>query len=708
MLTPDDIWGNIDEDARTLWNAKLFCCYSHKNLASREHAYASARSNAAANSLLWWQGFGDAVNLQAKIDQIRVGSGGSQSVDYSGKVSKTINCDKVIELRAAARKWTQHSLNGVYSLSDLLDCGDASALFRWRNYISALMGDIHRSGTDVSKTRTGCNSIGNFISSLPQIGEARSLACNRTLQPVYSCPSTATEKRFLSCCSKYYFMLQTLKNCIELMIFEHCAEEMKPFVGLVSGDIYYLTLIVWWHRLTVCPSATPVLRDAGVSNECSDHRKWELLLKSVHWYISQSSAWVDLHIAEDIVEAAIVMIMKCYEECYTNDVEPSMVFYCVMKHIGDTSRIADCLCHLVQQSCEYDPSNAATRYNVSTEMHVRVCLLSSIISTHAAIMVDEEVDTALNACVQSSCLRLSYNMNGVCEEEWQLVHTETVKWLVKLTSLIKSRSSDSTPPPHPKMYLSQIFVTLAQSIMSQHIRTSLKVNSQALSSIRYTCLESLDGDSHSNLYKVCVAKSPVRIDIMGGWSDTPPICYQSGGAVLNVAVKLGGKNPIRSTCRRVRGNGRVALKCSFITSRLEGCGEPEYSMEEVECTSLQDVVQGLNDPSSKKCALLKAVLCVFFGISIPLAPDASLEYYLDKYCCGDGIELTSHTNLPCGSGLGGSSILAAAALSALQGCIYGKQESGDASMHRLSSMVSNVEQLMTTGGGWQDQVRCAS
>ena len=32
-----------------------------------------------------------------------------------------------------------------------------------------------------------------------------------------------------------------------------------------------------------------------------------------------------------------------------------------------------------------------------------------------------------------------------------------------------------------------------------------------------------------------------RIDLSGGWSDTPPITYEQGGAVLNVAVKLNGQ-----------------------------------------------------------------------------------------------------------------------------------------------------------------------
>ena len=43
--------------------------------------------------------------------------------------------------------------------------------------------------------------------------------------------------------------------------------------------------------------------------------------------------------------------------------------------------------------------------------------------------------------------------------------------------------------------------------------------------------------------------APVRIDFAGGWSDTPPICNEEGGTVLNVAVLLDGKRPIEVVVR---------------------------------------------------------------------------------------------------------------------------------------------------------------
>lgn len=43
----------------------------------------------------------------------------------------------------------------------------------------------------------------------------------------------------------------------------------------------------------------------------------------------------------------------------------------------------------------------------------------------------------------------------------------------------------------------------------------------------------------------------VRLCVSGGWSDTPPITFEHGGSVTNVAVKVNGKRPIGARARRI-------------------------------------------------------------------------------------------------------------------------------------------------------------
>ena len=58
-----------------------------------------------------------------------------------------------------------------------------------------------------------------------------------------------------------------------------------------------------------------------------------------------------------------------------------------------------------------------------------------------------------------------------------------------------------------------------------------------------------------------------RIDIAGGWSDTPPQAYEHGGKVCTVAVKLKGK-----VCTKMCSNlhdGIVTIFALFVSQTLE-------------------------------------------------------------------------------------------------------------------------------------------
>jgi len=65
---------------------------------------------------------------------------------------------------------------------------------------------------------------------------------------------------------------------------------------------------------------------------------------------------------------------------------------------------------------------------------------------------------------------------------------------------------------------------------------------------------------------------------------------------------------------------------------------------------------------------------------------------------GGGLEIRTKVNPPMGSGLGTSGILAASTVRAV-----GEMTGESFSEHVLSDRVMRLEQLMTTGGGWQDQ-----
>lgn len=64
-----------------------------------------------------------------------------------------------------------------------------------------------------------------------------------------------------------------------------------------------------------------------------------------------------------------------------------------------------------------------------------------------------------------------------------------------------------------------------------HVRSSLE-GSKSLDLVDSVVSESSEQAAPApRLTRVCVADGPVRIDLAGGWSDTPPICYEASGAV---------------------------------------------------------------------------------------------------------------------------------------------------------------------------------
>ncbi|CAG0898266.1 unnamed protein product [Darwinula stevensoni] len=176
------------------------------------------------------------------------------------------------------------------------------------------------------------------------------------------------------------------------------------------------------------------------------------------------------------------------------------------------------------------------------------------------------------------------------------------------------------------------------------------------------------------------AACPARADLQGGWTDTPPICYELGGSVIILSITVDGKKPIG--CRGERKSEPV------IRVRT---GD---SNEAVMVASWADMEDYANPVASG--ALVKAGL-VSSRILDPKHGDSLKDQLLSRY--GGGFEVELHSTLPHGSGLGTSSILAAAMLAVLW-TLIGTQFSKRDLIHA----VLELEQVSTTGGGWQDTV----
>lgn len=208
--------------------------------------------------------------------------------------------------------------------------------------------------------------------------------------------------------------------------------------------------------------------------------------------------------------------------------------------------------------------------------------------------------------------------------------------------------------------------------------------SQCFRTIQEAVLESSAGQQRGKVERrivqeECTVKLPLRLNWGGGWSDTPPYCNECGGTVLNAAVLLNGEMPVRVRLKKLEEK-----KVILASADMGVYGE----FDRIEA------LQAVGDPYDpyvlQKAALLTCGMIPEHG--------GELDGFLSEL--GGGFRMdTEVVGVPKGSGLGTSSILAAAcvkALYAFTGTSVTEQE--------IYSHVLAMEQMMSTGGGWQDQV----
>jgi fucokinase len=227
--------------------------------------------------------------------------------------------------------------------------------------------------------------------------------------------------------------------------------------------------------------------------------------------------------------------------------------------------------------------------------------------------------------------------------------------------------------------------------MSYICRTyNLKVNSMNSDDLEDLAYEAIKNtivplilEKHEFLFSKFVndfekVELPVRVNFCGSPSDAAPYCLEHGGTMLNGALLLCGKKPIIAEIKKL--------------------SEPVIIFESID---LKSKVKITNIEDIRNCgnpydtfALHKSVLLAT-GV-IPLKGSKDLSLILGEL--GGGFHLSTFADVPKGSGLGTSSIVAAACIK-----IINKVFAQDTSDQRIYAQVFAAEQLMNTGGGWQDQ-----
>ncbi|CAF4315801.1 unnamed protein product [Rotaria sp. Silwood2] len=306
-----------------------------------------------------------------------------------------------------------------------------------------------------------------------------------------------------------------------------------------------------------------------------------------------------------------------------------------------------------------------TNYN---KLQILSCLFSAIANTLAELAGGD---------------RAGLRSGPYLNREWQyaLLMFEEGKYLLSIQHLIKQRQL--------WMDRSDLLIRAArhydgatQTLIKQGVLTC-----RSKCSIDNTYKSTLSHPKHRQVTVEC----PVRLDLSGGWTDTPPICYEHGGSVLNVAITINGQRPIGARAHLVE-----STSIPFVTFVLKSEQEKDDKIYE-----LHQLIQFTDYNQPQRPGALLKTCCIFTGIiDINAAQEMTLSEQLKKNLFGCSLILEAWSNVPVGSGLGTSSILAGAILLALWHLIGIENITDSMIIHG----VLVVEQMMTTGGGWQDQI----
>ncbi|EPS66381.1 hypothetical protein M569_08383, partial [Genlisea aurea] len=277
--------------------------------------------------------------------------------------------------------------------------------------------------------------------------------------------------------------------------------------------------------------------------------------------------------------------------------------------------------------------------------------------------------------IVTSCLNFGLMRNNIfqiCQEIFQQSDggIEVCKTLLS----VLQNSEMQHPQILPKSRAHQVHLDLLRACRNEDMAAEVEnkvwaaVSEETASAVRYDSILVAQISRSLRVSNVKV-ELPVRVDFVGGWSDTPPWSLERSGCVLNMAIKLGGSLPVGASVDSVEEAGILIT---------------DDAGNELHVKNASSVCPPFHPDDPFR--LVKSALFV---------TDAGNELIAET----EGFHIKTWADVPRGSGLGTSSILLAAVVKALLG-ITGRDDRNES----VARLVLVCEQVMGTGGGWQDQI----
>ncbi|KAL8062923.1 hypothetical protein ABFX02_02G178200 [Erythranthe guttata] len=284
----------------------------------------------------------------------------------------------------------------------------------------------------------------------------------------------------------------------------------------------------------------------------------------------------------------------------------------------------------------------------------------------------------LAAGIVSACLNfglLGRNLSQLCQEVLQndVSGIKTCKEFLSICPRLEAQN----PQILPKSRAHQVHRDLLRACNDEQMAAEIDhkvwaaVADETALAVRYGLKADSSHDSLVQSFQLKKVKVvlPVRVDFVGGWSDTPPWSLERSGCVLNMAITLEGSLPVGTIIE---------------TTNKPGLSINDDAGNEIYIENISSIAPPFdsNDPFR----LVRSALFVTNIVN-------------DNIFQSTGLQIKTWAHVPRGSGLGTSSILSAAVVKALL-----QITDGDDSNENVTRLVLVLEQVMGTGGGWQDQV----
>ncbi|KAK6918172.1 L-fucokinase [Dillenia turbinata] len=283
------------------------------------------------------------------------------------------------------------------------------------------------------------------------------------------------------------------------------------------------------------------------------------------------------------------------------------------------------------------------------------------------------------ACID--CGLLGRNLSQLCEEilQKEISGIDICKDFLSLCLNLQAENSKMLPKSRAyqvQLDLQRAYVGMKHGHMIWSIMSGLwllmkwlQLSDMALEPIPGTCAAFETNNSGGFAPKSVNVELQVRVDFVGGWSDTPPWSLERAGCVLNMAITLGGSLLVGTIIK---------------TTELHGINFFDDVGNQL---CIQDFTS-ISPPfdHADPFRLVKSALLVTDTIN-------------DKILQSMGLQIKTWANVPRVSGLGTSSILAAVVVKGFLQMIE-----GDDSNENVARLVLVLGQLMGTRGGWQDQI----